>query len=224
MVQRLGRKRLEERVRYAVERLTDDILSSRPVDPRDPSGLRDLVKGVMTRSTRYSFSTYVVDYSVFLPSRAVEKFKIWLSLNYNIVLAEVEFPSKDTLADTAVRAVLPSLGVRASFEKRPLVLHDSVGYHQGFAGLIVGDSLVSDVEFKIGRHGVEVGTRLWVSGLVALGLAEKVKPGVTGEILRWVRDTLRERIRDLVTTELLYSAVREQNRWRARYMLYGYYD
>jgi hypothetical protein len=200
MVQKLGRKRLEERVRYAVKRKVDDLLSFQLVDPEDPAWLRDLAKSVIKSPESYTVS---------LPSGRIKKYVFVLPIS-PVKLAEVELPSDDTLADLAVETVRLGHGASASFGRRPLVLLDNVAYYAGHADLSVGDSAVAGVDFESGRHGLEVGARLWVSGLVTLGLAEKVKPGITGEILRWVREALRERIRELAVAEFLYSALREQ--------------
>jgi hypothetical protein len=70
-------------------------------------------------------------------------------------------------------------------------------------GLIPLASLVYDKD----RGKIKV--YLEVSGLTALGLAEEIRPGVTGEILQKVRGVVRERVRRLVIAELVRGVLRE---------------
>jgi hypothetical protein len=200
LARRLDRKELEELVREAVERKVDNLLRSRPAVPNDPDWLRDLVRDVVT---------YFGDYTVSLPGGRVER-PLYVLSPIRVRSAEVELPDIDSLADLAVKAVRPRHEQHVSFLKRPPVLHDYVGRYRGSVGLSVGDSAVAEAGFRTGRRGVEAEVKLWVPGLVALGLAEKVKPGTAGEILRKVGEALRKGIRSLVTTELFISMLREQ--------------
>jgi hypothetical protein len=130
-------------------------------------------------------------------------------------LTEVELPDTDSLADLAVKEVRPDHNASVSFEKRRLrVSYDIDNIYETVRLEIDGDKAIQ-IFLKEGRRGVGAKVILFVSGLTALGLAEKAKPGVTGEILRKVREAVRERLRDLVTTELFYSMLREMYRWQA---------
>jgi hypothetical protein len=193
MVQKLDREKLEELVREAVRRKVDELLESQVVDPKKPNWLRDLAKNVMTY--RYG------DYVVLVPNGKVKPVHAKLDVCEKVL--GVKLPSIDTLADVAVREVRSSHEVRASFEKRLPGLCDSM------IELLAGKNAIASVAFKSSKHGTALRAELWASGLVALGLAEKVKPGTTEKILREVKEVVGKRLRGFIVTDLFYSMFRE---------------
>jgi hypothetical protein len=205
MARELGRDRLEELVKEAVERKVDKLLSHQPV--KNPSHLKHLAKNAMTY--RYG------DYAVFLPYEEVKL--IFYEPSPDTELPEVELPSINSLADFAVKRAKPDHEAPISFEKQLPVLHDDVSGEWVAADLTIGDSVVAEAFFLFGdsEHETETRVGLYASGLIVLGLAESIKPGTTREVLQKVREVLRKKlregVRDLIVAELFYSAVREQS-------------
>ncbi|AFK51455.1 hypothetical protein TCELL_1032 [Thermogladius calderae 1633] len=169
---------------------------------------------------------YDYEYAVSLPDGEVKRgWNLdWTPRSW-VKLGEVEFPDVDSLADLVVEAVRPSHEAPTSSSNQPpaaryemvLELGECIGGHdprdvKPYALLRIGGiSLAALVPAK-GRDETEV--YLVVSGLTALGLAEKVRPGTTREVLRKPEEAVKERLRDAVVTELFYSLLREQYGWQ----------
>jgi hypothetical protein len=157
----------------------------------------------------------VIDYAVILPSGVIEDDEFEQSSG-EVLSTGVKLPSPGSLADLAVKAVLPDHEPRVLFGRRQLQVDSSTLDGLSTTLEILGSNVLVLTRLKEGRHGVETEVELWVSGLTTLGLAERVKPGTAEEIASSVRGAVRERLRKLILTELFYSMFREQYRQRSR--------
>jgi hypothetical protein len=212
------RRRLEGLVRHAVEGKVDE-LRSQVADPKDPSGLRDLVKNVIVHHCEDCEDVAFLpdgsygDYVVSLPDGRVLR-SFCAEPDWRVILTEVELPSTGSLVDFAVKKVRPDHEAPVSFEKQRLEVHYRAGHDRGVGwdifSLVIGNSQVAEARFRADGHGACTGVQLHVSGLVALGLAEKLKPGVAGEILQKAKEAIRASLWGFAVTELFYSLLREQ--------------
>jgi hypothetical protein len=165
---------------------------------------------------------YDYEYAVSLPDGEVKRrWNLdWIPRSW-AKLGEVEFPDVDSLADLAVEAVRPSHEGPTSSSNQPpaarheliLELGECIGGHdprgiKPYTLLRIGGISLAALVYDKDRNETEV--YLVASGLAALGLAEKVRPGATREVLRKAEEAVKERLRDAVVTELFYSVLREQ--------------
>jgi hypothetical protein len=212
VVQELGRERLVELVKEAVGEAVDKILDALKSSD-DKSSLNKLVFRLLYSSTRFMLG--LSDGEVFVLEVSGDEICRLKYCGRREHLAKVELPDYTTVEPWFLRGEFLRYVPETKIIKYCYFSH--FGEPQTEHLLTVcepdfeGEPRFETPVVLLTREERDGVPRVYLDavGLALLGVYDKVIPGTTGKILQKVRKAVRERIRKLVVTEFLYSALRE---------------